>query len=141
MLRAIMSLIDAEAKTTKQAIRLAVWDRLTRERLAAFPLPIKGRIPNFVGASRAARRLSELPEFQATQIVKVNPDSPQRPVRLLALRAGKTVLVPTPRLQDGFLLLDPTRLQSTQLARAATIQGAADLGRPVSLDDLPRPDL
>lgn len=62
-------------------------------------------------------------------------------MRLLALRAGKTVLVPTPRLHEGFLLLDPTQFQSSQLARAATIQGAAALGRPVSLDNLPRPDL
>jgi 5-formyltetrahydrofolate cyclo-ligase len=136
-----MSLTDDDAETTKQAIRAEVWELLTRERFAAFPLPIKGRIPNFIGSGRAAHRLAELPEFQNAGVIKVNPDSPQRAVRVLALRAGKTVLVPTPRLREGFLLLDPARLPSTQLARAATIQGAAELGQPVSLDDLPRPDL
>lgn len=118
-----------------------MWDRLTRERLAAFPLPIKGRIPNFKGAAEAAQRLAELPEFREARIVKVNPDSPQRPVRLLALQAGKTVLVPTPRLREGFLLLDPSRLRPSQLAHAATIRGAEQLGGPVGLNDLPAPDL
>jgi hypothetical protein len=38
------------------------------------------RIPNFVDAELAAQRLTELPEFQAAQLVKVNPDTPQKQV-------------------------------------------------------------
>ena len=34
----------------KAAARQAVWDRLKAERLAAFPFPPHGRIPNFKGA-------------------------------------------------------------------------------------------
>jgi 5-formyltetrahydrofolate cyclo-ligase len=34
--------------------------------------------------------------------IKINPDSPQRPLRAEALRHGITVFVPTPRLRGGF---------------------------------------
>jgi 5-formyltetrahydrofolate cyclo-ligase len=125
----------------KRAVRTAVWDRLTREALAAFPLPVRGRIPNFKGAAEAALRLTSEPEFEQAQVIKVNPDAPQRNVRLLALRAGKTLLVPTPRLREGFLLLDPEQIGASRLAQAATIRGAATYGRAVALDALPRPDL
>lgn len=138
---AIMSAAGMSTKAAKQAIREAVWERLTRERLAAFPMPIKGRIPNFKGAAAAAERLAELPEFRRARTIKVNPDSPQRPVRELALRAGKIVLVPTPRLREGFLLLDPGELPPDALGKAATIEGAARYGRPVGLEDLPAPEL
>ena len=129
------------AHDEKQAIREAAWERLTRERVAAFPMPIRGRIPNFKGAAQAADRLAELPEFQAAQAIKVNPDSPQRPVRERVLRAGKILLTPTPRLREGFLLLDPASLWPDQIKKAATIAGAAKLARPVSLEELPSIDL
>lgn len=60
------------------------------------------RIPNFDGADVAAERLSTLPEFQATNLVKVNPDTPQRIVRHYVLDQGKTLLTPQPRLRTGF---------------------------------------
>lgn len=114
---------------------------MTRERLAAFPLPIRGRIPNFKGAAEAADRLTELPEFRAATAVKVNPDAPQRPVRKRVLEAGKRLLMATPRLREGFLLLDPNRLSSRQITRGSSIGGAFELGTLVALDDLPAIDL
>lgn len=122
-------------------MREATWQRLSDERLARFPLPIRGRIPNFKGAEAAAARLAELPEFQQARAVKVNPDAPQRPVRELVLRAGKTLLMPTPRLREGFLLLDPVRLGPGLARRASTIRGAFDLAQHVGLDRLPPIDL
>lgn len=38
------------------------------------------RIPNFVDAEKAAARLADLPEFKASAVVKVNPDTPQKMV-------------------------------------------------------------
>lgn len=43
--------------------------------------PVHHRIPNVKGADRAANRLAELPEFQAAQCIKCNPDTPQKQVR------------------------------------------------------------
>src|SRR5947199_4193943 len=48
--------------------------------------------------------------WKSATAIKVNPDSPQRPLRAEALRRGITVFVPTPRLRDGFEKLDPRRI-------------------------------
>ena len=85
----------------KSALRQMVWQRLMRSGVARFPLPVYGRIPNFVGAEQAARRLSGLKEYQEAQVVFCNPDSPQRPVREMVLRDGKTLVMATPRLRRG----------------------------------------
>src|SRR5687767_416859 len=98
---------DLTASTRKAHIRNHIWALLEDQRVAVFPRPIKGRIPNFRGAEQAATHLLALPEVAAARVLKINPDAPQRPLRYRALRAGKTVLVPTPRLRAGFFLLDP----------------------------------
>ena len=85
----------------KDAIRAATWDRLVAEGAARFPYPPHGRIPNFDGAARAAQRAFEHPLLANARCIKVNPDAPQRPLRLEALRRGLRVLVPTPRLRGS----------------------------------------
>jgi 5-formyltetrahydrofolate cyclo-ligase len=82
----------------KSAARQWVWDRLGGEGVARFPFPPHGRIPNFAGAEAAAARLLEIEPWKSATAIKVNPDSPQRPLRAEALRRGITVFVPTPRL-------------------------------------------
>ena len=74
-------------------------------------------------------------------MIKINPDAPQRGVRIRALRQGKLLLMPTPRLREGFWLLDPAMLAPNQLFKASSISGAATLGIPIGLDDLPLIDL
>jgi 5-formyltetrahydrofolate cyclo-ligase len=110
--------------------------------VARFPLPLHDRIPNFAGAEVAARRLTELPEWQAARRIKCNPDAPQRAVRLAALREGKTVVMAVPRLRTErcFLRLDPRTLGG-KLAQAATIKGATVLGVPVAPNAIGRIDL
>jgi 5-formyltetrahydrofolate cyclo-ligase len=125
----------------KQQIRERVWALLTRRRAARFP-GAKGRIPNFVGAEAAARRLTEMPEWREAKTLKCNPDAPQLTVRRLALEQGKTVFMAVPRLQreQCFLELDPSRLAGRE-REAASIRGAAALGRPTHPREMPRIDL
>jgi len=115
----------------KSALRQMVWQRLMRSGVARFPLPVYGRIPNFVGAEQAAKRLSGLKEYQEAQVVFCNPDSPQRPVREMALRDGKTLVMATPRLRRGLLVLEPGRIPKRSIQQASTIRGAFRFGRPV----------
>ena len=102
----------------KATARKAVWDSLKAKRVARFPFPPHGRIPNFAGAREAAERLLAHPLFKWVRVVKVNPDSPQRWVRQLALERGITVITPTPRLKGAFRVLDPSRIPRERYAEA-----------------------
>jgi len=125
----------------KQAARERAWTALVEAGVARFPRPIHGRIPNFAGSEEAARALVATPEFQQTRVVKVNPDAPQRYLRAEVLRAGKILLAPTPRLREGFLVLDPATIEPRAYTKAASIGGMAQYGRPTSLEVAPKPDL
>ena len=122
-------------------MRERVWEALERQGAARFP-GARGRIPNFKGAEAAARRLAALPDWEAAETVKANPDAPQLPVRVQALADGKRVYMAVPRLRERkpFILLDPARLR-VDPRDAASIKGAAAAGRPVSLDELGHIDL
>jgi 5-formyltetrahydrofolate cyclo-ligase len=116
---------------SKQDVREYVWQALELARVRRFP-GARGRIPNFIGAERAADRLSELNVWKHAKVLKCNPDSPQRPVRLRALREGKIVYMAVPRLREinCFIELDPSRL-GKKITQASSIEGAFRLGRPV----------
>lgn len=126
------------SKQAKQEIRERVWRLLEESGVARFPRPVYGRIPNFIGAEEAARRLFELKEWSRAQVVKVNPDAPQHPVRLQALLDGKLLIMASPRLREGFILLDPRGIPTRAYGRAATIRGAFLFGRKLDLDGLKR---
>jgi 5-formyltetrahydrofolate cyclo-ligase len=129
------------AARAKDEVRERVWTLMERDRVARFP-GTRGRIPNFAGAEKAADRLAGREEWRAAQVLKVNPDAPQLPVRARALAEGKRVYMAVPRLVEDrpFLLLDPARLPVTP-RRAASIKGAGRFGVPVSLEEMPHLDL
>ncbi|MCD6465982.1 5-formyltetrahydrofolate cyclo-ligase [Candidatus Bathyarchaeota archaeon] len=126
---------------SKDAIREEIWRLLDESGVSRFPKPIKGRIPNFEGSEKAADRLISQPEFQNAEVVKINPDSPQAPVRRRALLSGKLLIMPTPKLRKGFLILNPKRLPRKVLAKASTIRGAFKYGSLSPLSKLPKVDL
>jgi len=125
---------------SKAAARDAIWDRLRDERLARFPFPPHGRIPNFKGAKEAALRLLEIAPWRDARAIKVNPDAPQRYLREEALRRGIVVFVPTPRLRGGFQKYDPARIPVDKIAEAASLSRGAKWGEAVALEDMPQLD-
>jgi len=125
--------------SVRAAIRERIWRILEERRIARPPFPVQGRIPNFVGAEQAADRLASTKEWMRASVVKINPDSPQRPLRYRALLEGKTLVMPTPRLRSGFLILDPRVIPRSMYRTASTIRGAFRLGKHLrSLEDLER---
>lgn len=118
-----------------------VWSLLEERSVARFPRPVRGRIPNFQGADRSASRVLATDEFRRAEVVKVNPDLPQLEVRKGVLDAGKMLIMPSPRLRSGFLILDPSRIPRRLRRRAATIRGSFQYASEPSLEDLPRVDL
>src|SRR2546421_10545973 len=90
---------DSDVLAAKAALREQLWADLDRPGIARFPKPAN-RIPNFVGAEAAARHLAQTQEWAAASTLKSNPDSPQWPVRRLALLDGKVVYMAVPRLAE-----------------------------------------
>jgi 5-formyltetrahydrofolate cyclo-ligase len=126
----------------KQRVRERIWSRFEESGEELFP-GAHGRIPNFRGAAASADRLAATPEWRRAKVVKCNPDAPQRPVRLRALREGKVVYMAVPRLAEAkcFWKLDPARLDPREQSAAASIRGASKLGRAVKPSELPKVDL
>ena len=128
-------------KDIKQLIRERIWRLLEERNVASFPRPVYGRIPNFIGSDKACELASTLPEFTRANVIKVNPDSPQRKCRELALINGKLLIMPTPRIKEGFLILNPSRIPRQYYGEASTIRGAFKWGIPVKPWDMPNIDL
>jgi len=124
--------------TKKQQLREKIWSEMERSGIAVFPLPCRGRIPNFVGADAAAEKLRKLEEWRNAKVIFVNPDSPQRKVRENALKDGKILIMASPRLKKGFILLNPANVKGREHF-ASTIKGAFRFG--VETHDFPKPDL
>lgn len=122
-------------------LRERIWHIMEQLNIADFPRPVYGRIPNFKGARDAAQKLFKLREWQKASVVKSNPDAPQHYVRYQALQEGKILVMASPRLRNGFLLLDPRKIPSSKYAYSVTIKGAFLYGRRVSLSEIPPIDL
>lgn len=106
--------------------------------IAKFPLPCWGRIPNFVDAEKAAENLRKLDEWKNAKVIFVSPDSPQRKVRENALKEGKILVMASPRLKHGFIVIKPEKVRGKE-SLASTIRGAFIFGEQT--DDFLRPDL
>lgn len=130
-----------DVKSVREKLRHQVWTLMDERGISRFPKPVFGRIPNFVGAEVAASRLIQSDVFREANVVKVNPDSPQRPVREAVLRAGKTLIMPTPRISGGFLLINPKKLPPSTYSTASSISGAFKYGSNVEPEDLPEVEL
>jgi 5-formyltetrahydrofolate cyclo-ligase len=132
---------DPDLLAAKAALREEVWSALVDGKAARFP-GARNRISNFIGAEAAARRLAGTESWQAASRIKANPDSAQLPVRVGALKEGKTVYMAVPRLAEPepFFLLDPDHLADPP-RKAASIAGATRSARRVAVAELEPVDL
>ncbi|MEM2041261.1 MAG: 5-formyltetrahydrofolate cyclo-ligase [Nitrososphaerota archaeon] len=132
---------NEQIMSEKQRIRMLVWNKLEESGVATFPKPIFGRIPNFIGASRAAALLCSHDIYRSATVVKVSPDSPQKFVRMKCLMDGKRLIMPTPRIRNGFLMIDPENVPKDKIDFASTIRGSYVFGKKTELEYLPKIDL
>ena len=130
-----------DTKEVKERIRNKIWRAMEESGIARFPKPVAGRIPNFHGAETACYSASRLAEFVLAHTIKINPDTPLTHARYIALKMGKRVIMPTPKLREGFLLIDPSRIPGDRLREASTIRGSFIYGSKISVHKIPRVDL
>ncbi len=132
----------AGRNSAKDVVRGDIWGKLIEAGVNVGPS--FDRIPNFVGADMAAKRLSELDAWKRARTVKCNPDPPQIPVRLRALYDGKLLFAPVPYLTKGFpyLRIDPDKLaaKGVDFETAATAQGFLQHGEPIGFEDMEKLD-
>ena len=124
----------------KEAIRNQIWTIMEKKNIARFPRPVYNRIPNFIGAEEAANRLISIEFFQKSRVIKVNPDAPQRSVRQILLEKRKLLLMPTPKLKSGFLILQPSNIMDKDLHYASSIRGSFKYGMKTKLSEIPKVD-
>jgi len=117
---------------------MKIWKLMEQKGIATFPKPVYHRIPNFIGAEKAAQILRNLREYKKAKVIFCNPDSPQRPVREMTLKDGKILVMATPRLKHGFLVIAPETTIGKE-RYASTIKGAFKYGKETT--DFPKPDL
>ncbi|KAM3960643.1 methenyltetrahydrofolate synthase domain-containing protein lost [Aphomia sociella] len=125
-------------EVTKQSFRVKVWRHLETNGLAMFPRPVYNRIPNFKGAPEAAAKLADLDVFKNANTIKVNPDKPQEPVRVTCLEQKKTLYVPVPRLQTGFLNrleLPEGQTGPAAIRQAVSRNGMETYGKAIGIED------
>jgi 5-formyltetrahydrofolate cyclo-ligase len=124
----------------KQAIRERVWALL--ERSGAVEPGVRGYIPAFTGADRAAERLAALPAWERAQVIKAVPDRAQLPVRIRALAQGKLLYMAVPKLAAAlpFCLLDPRAL-AVPPEEAADRAVAARIARKVGVSEMQPVDI
>jgi 5-formyltetrahydrofolate cyclo-ligase len=127
-------------KTAKRLLREEIWNRLEKEDIAMFPLPPHGRIPNSAGSNEAAAKVRLLDEWKRARVVFVNPDYTQQKVREYVLLDGKVLVMASPRLKRGCVVVDPKNVGNMK-SFASTIRGAFRHGKIMETEGIPKPDL
>jgi 5-formyltetrahydrofolate cyclo-ligase len=129
-----------DVRTAKKLLREEIWSELETKGIARFPLPCYGRIPNFVGSDRAAEKVRLLTEWKQANVVFANPDYAQQKVRQYALLDRKVLVMASPKLKRGYVVVDSKDVKSVENF-ASTIRGAFKHGKTVNAPEIPRPDL
>jgi 5-formyltetrahydrofolate cyclo-ligase len=97
-------------------------------------------VPNFEGSEKAAQNVRLLREWKGAKTVFVSPDFAQQKVRENALLDGKLLVMASPKLKHGFIIIDPVKVKGSERS-ASSIRGALKLGKRVSLQEMPKLDL
>ncbi len=105
---------------TKEEAREFMWSRMQGN--MAFIKPVYNTVPDFKGSSRACENLYD--KLKNLQRIFVSPDAPLTHLRELLVQSGKTVVMPTPRLKEGFVLVDGKEVSSKNIRYSVTLSGA-----------------
>ena len=110
-------------KEEKESIRKSIYDKLFKEGQSLRSNGDYGKIPNFKGSDIAARLLAGTDEWKDSKTIFCSPDSAQIPVRYLALKENKNLIMASPNLEHGYLYLEGNKLNGKE-REASTKEGA-----------------
>ena len=110
-------------KEEKESIRKSIYDKLFYEGQSLRPNGDYGKIPDFKGSDIAAELLAGTDEWKNSKTIFCSPDSAQIPVRYLALKENKNLIMASPNLEHGYLYLEGNKLNGKE-REASTKEGA-----------------
>ena len=110
-------------KKEKESIRKSIYDKLFKEGQSLRPNGDYGKIPDFKGSEIAAELLAGTDEWKNSKTIFCSPDSAQIPVRYLALKENKNLIMTSPNLEHGYLFLEGNKLDGKE-REASTKEGA-----------------
>ena len=112
-------------KQEKESIRKSIYDKLLNEGQSLRPNGDYGKIPDFKGSDIAAELLATTKEWKNSKTIFCSPDSAQIPVRYIALKENKNLIMASPNLEHGYLFLEGNNLNGKE-KEASTKEGAFD---------------
>ena len=107
----------------KEQVRKSIYDKLFNEGQSLRPNGDYGKIPDFKGKDIAADLLAYTDEWKESKTIFCSPDAAQIPVRYLALKDNKNLIMASPNLEHGYLYLEGNRLNGKE-SEASTKEGA-----------------
>ena len=99
-------------KEEKERIRKEIYDALFYNGFSKRPKGDYGKIPDFKGSDIAAELLSKSHEWKEAKTIFSSPDSAQIPVRYLALKENKNLIMASPNLTHGYLFLEASKISN-----------------------------
>ena len=114
----------------KEALRDKIWDILEKDNININPC--RGRIPNFRGSTAAANMLRVLEEWVDANVIFCSPDSAQQRIREYTLFDGKDLIMPSPKLQKGYLIIKAADVKG-RTKIASSISGAFRHGKTLNI--------
>ena len=87
----------------KEILRKSVYDSIFNGGFSNRSNGDYGKIPDFKGSDIAAQTLAKSKEWKKSKTIFVSPDSAQTPVRYLALKDNKNLIMASPNLEHGKL--------------------------------------
>ena len=107
----------------KEILRKSVYDSIFYGGFSNRSNGDYGKIPDFKGSDIAAQILAKTEEWKKSKTIFVSPDSAQTPVRYLALKDNKNLIMASPNLEHGYYFLDGSSLDGVEM-EASTKEGA-----------------
>lgn len=98
---------EADVSITKRSSRERIWKYMMKNDLLNYPKKVYNKIPNFKGAVDAVERFCSLNEFKDAKLIQISLDKPLEYLQKSSLKAGKEIIVPIPKLNNGLFVRVP----------------------------------
>lgn len=137
---------DKPKEVTKRAIRLETWQRIKDQKLSPLRrFTVFNKIPNFIGADKAAELLAETEEFKKANSIKVNIDLAQEQVKLEVMKANKTLFVPpaqkSPNVYAKIKSCNSEEVDLVAQKKIIKLQGAEDTFEEIDINNIEKLDM